>query len=518
MFFEKVKKHGLSGIFLLILSVCLASIMYINLSGHPIRYTTDMYTDMAYAVEVWNQKNIFPEGWVFGNQLYVVATPVVCALFYGLFRDPVLAMGMASTAMTLVALFSFNYMLKPVFPAFRQRLMSMAAFLTLVLAFGDAYLTLNGWQLLFTMCSYYSCYMITAFLGFGCYLRSTSEWSPKFIAVLCITCALSFATGIQSLRQTLVMVFPLIAAEMLKLFCLMVRKKRITDKSWLAAGLMAFSNFAGLLFAKILTVTQVEIFGHLGLVNISDALADFFPSLLNLFSLFGPANNLMMLIHSFIFLSVFFCILYKLLKENHHAAAVCLFLFGISVAFVLFVDIVSTILGREIYYFLVYPLIAIMIVFLHSYGGKVLYYLTTALLVLIFTFSCSEKLAPVILTPHSSAAYEEVADYLEEQEITTVFSAWNQSEKIAIASDWKIKAGFWASTDFPFVRVMHLCNPSVFDADPAKCAYVFFGEKDASIGEITARGRNADFTLLKHFEDSNIYVYTSTEMVMFSYG
>ena len=517
MILQKAKTYALHIVLFLILGVYIATILHINFSGDPIRYTTDMYTDMAYAVEAWNQKSIFPESWVFGNQLYVVATPVVCSLFYGLFGDPTLAMGMASTAMTFGALFSFNYMLKPVFKTFRQRLMAMVAFLTLVLAFGDSYFSLNGWQLLFTMCSYYACYAITAFWSFGCYLRSSSPWSPRFIAALMIACALSFATGIQSLRQTLVMVFPLVGVEMLKILYHVVHKKRITDKSWLAAGLITASNFSGLLFARAVTVTQVEIFGNIGLAGLSDALADIFPSLSNLFALFAPTDDLRMLIQSFIFLSVFFFIVRKLLQVKHHKAMVCLFLFGISVACVLAVDIFTTILGREIYYFLLYPLVAIVIVFLHSYGGKTMYYLTAAFLVMLFAFNCSQKLSPIFLTPHSSAVYEEVADYLEEEDITTVFSAWNQCEKIAIASDWKINAAFWASTDFPFVRVMHLCNPAVFDADPAHCAYVFFGEHDAAIAEITARGRDADFTLLKHFEDSNIYVYTSTEMVMFSY-
>ena len=44
----------------------------------------DMYADTLVARLMWEGKTLFPFAYVFGNQLYVIATPVVSALFYGL--------------------------------------------------------------------------------------------------------------------------------------------------------------------------------------------------------------------------------------------------------------------------------------------------------------------------------------------------------------------------------------------------------------------------------------------------
>ena len=213
---DKVRKHGVSILCVAILCVYLIAMGIVNFSGNPDFYVTDMYSDMNYAAEVWMQKTVFPEGWVFGNQLYAVATPVLAACFYGLTANHCIALAMATTVMGIGILLSFDWMLKPVLPSVSPRLIGTVGFLSLVLSSGDMYYMEDGWQLFFTMGSYYACYAIAVFLAFGCYLRWDSEGSVRFAGILAFTCLLSFGTGIQSLRQTAVMVCPLIAVEALK--------------------------------------------------------------------------------------------------------------------------------------------------------------------------------------------------------------------------------------------------------------------------------------------------------------
>lgn len=153
----------------------LAAIFCINLSVTPSCYTTDMYTDIMVAVEMWEEKTLFPSNWVFGNQLYVFATPVLSALIYGITGNAFRSMGAAAFLMGVLVLASFFWMLGGIFPKIRERLFAIAAFLTVVILFADAFYRVNGWQLLFTMCAFYACYAIAAFLAFGCYLRSEEK-------------------------------------------------------------------------------------------------------------------------------------------------------------------------------------------------------------------------------------------------------------------------------------------------------------------------------------------------------
>ena len=84
--------------------VCLFVFAYINKKRFAVQCDTDMYADMLLAKKMWEQKTLFPEGWVFGNQYYVVATPVLAALFYGLLGNTNTAMICATECMTALIL------------------------------------------------------------------------------------------------------------------------------------------------------------------------------------------------------------------------------------------------------------------------------------------------------------------------------------------------------------------------------------------------------------------------------
>lgn len=212
-----------------------ALICAVNFFAPPSFYDSDMYTDMRYAQEMWKHKSIFPDGWVFGNQLYAVSTPVVAGLFYGLIRNPVLAMGLASTVLAALVLLSFEWMLRPVVSGREGRMAGVLAFLWMVLFFGDSWHSTDGWQLLFTMCSYYASYALCAFLAFGCYLRCENLHERRYQIILAVTCFLSFGLGIQSPRQTAVMTLPLMAVECLRILKRLIRRRKNVVKihlSW----------------------------------------------------------------------------------------------------------------------------------------------------------------------------------------------------------------------------------------------------------------------------------------------
>ena len=241
-----------------IMCVYWVAIICINFSGNPNFYCTDMYADMQYAVEAWTCKQIFPDGWIFGNQLYVVATPVLAALFYGITQNPCSAMGIASSFMALGVVVSFYWMIKPMFKTCCERMLAVVTFMTVILMAGDPVYAIDGWQLFFTMCSYYACYAVTAFLAFGCYLRSDGKWKTGDWLALAGACMLSFGTGIQSLRQTAAMTLPLVAVELTKILRGMMAKRTCFGKStWIACSLSVF-NLAGVVFASFVEVEKMR--------------------------------------------------------------------------------------------------------------------------------------------------------------------------------------------------------------------------------------------------------------------
>lgn len=492
----------------LMFCVCMITVLRINLSGNPAHYQTDMYSDMAYAVRVWETKSLFPEGWVFGNQLYVLATPVVAALFYGLCGDAVPAMGIASTVMTVCVLLSFVWMLRPVLKD-REITLAVVMLMLLTLFAGDPVYSLTGWQLMFTMCSYYACYLIGAFLAFGCYVRCDKPFTRGLWGMTAVACVLSFATGIQSLRQTAVMICPLLGVELCRLVWLLVNKQPLNRRSLTVTACLTVANLLGLVCAKLLPAEQVEIFGGIGLNSIGDMAASVVPGVFTALSLLLPVYTSIIVTGAVGIVVLWLLVMVRLGKEKSLSAVLCVLLLTLSVGAILGVDVLTDMDVRVSYYFMLFPLSAVIAAVLYGRFGKWMERLVLLGTVGIFGICC---LSGFVQAPapaeEAKAEYAAVAEYLTDRGITTVYSAWNQGEKIAIASGMELDAGFWDTAETSFQAIRYLCDPAVYDRAPEECAYVFFDEGAANLAADMAARRGETLQLMQQFPESEIYVYT----------
>jgi len=514
MVLQMIKKHWITAICGIILFVYFLSACTLNFSYNPSFYSTDMYTDMVYAEESWAHKSIFPDGWIFGNQLYAVATPVLAAFFYGLVGDSVVAMAVATTVMGVLVIVTFAWMVKAIFPGVQAGLLGGAIFAALPLSFGGAVHEVAGWQLFFTMCSFYSCYAISVFLAFGCYIRSEKKTSKELLLPLILSGILAFGTGVQSLRQTLIMICPLVAVEGICIFRRLWKKEVPFANSTLICLILSLCNIAGVLFAGIANIPQVEIFGKIQVLPWAEAVTKFQGSAVNALSLFGVQDKLLAVLT---LLGGGFGVLIlaeKLWKTENRAGALCVLLMGISVAGVLVLDTFTTMSVRSIYYFLLYPTAALLGVAVFSLGKWSAKALVAAVLVFLFAHGVQEKLPAVLEQAKQPLSYEETVSFLKEEGITTVFSGWNRGEGIAIYSKGSVKAAFWDSYKKPFAAVKYLCDPAGFDVDPENCAYVFLYPAEADIAISKAAERGVELKLLKHIAAEGVYIYTAERNLM----
>ena len=153
----------------LVLGLFVLSIIWINF--HPLLwYRMDVYSTSYIARLMAEEKSFFPSTWMFGNQFYVFATPNVAALLYHLCHDSVLAMSLASSIMTILVIVSFFWCFYPFLS--RQECLAGLVCLTGGIIFGSSAANyISGLQVLYTMCSYYACYIICIFLSIGCWFR-----------------------------------------------------------------------------------------------------------------------------------------------------------------------------------------------------------------------------------------------------------------------------------------------------------------------------------------------------------
>ena len=77
-----LRKYGIAGACICVIAAFLTVFSTINFIGFAWFCTPDMYSDTYVARLMWQEKTLFPESWVFGNQFYVCVTPVLAACFY----------------------------------------------------------------------------------------------------------------------------------------------------------------------------------------------------------------------------------------------------------------------------------------------------------------------------------------------------------------------------------------------------------------------------------------------------
>ena len=202
-----------------------------------------MYSDAQIAKLMWEQKTIFPKNWIFGNQYYVIATPVLAAIIYGICGDAILAMGLASLVMTAVIFSLFVWLLRP-FASEMGLVSGLFAIGGAVILGISACSCTTGMQLFYTMASYYACYLIGILLVLGVYLRLIYS-VPMKPAMPVLAFFAAFCLGIQSLRETLVLVIPLACVAVL--YSVNRRSRRGLGFTFC----MAAANIAGLFVPMI---------------------------------------------------------------------------------------------------------------------------------------------------------------------------------------------------------------------------------------------------------------------------
>ena len=211
---QKKKKDWLSS--LLMLGICLFALSAVWINFHSSQwYTFDMYADASFAALAAKEGTLFPADWVFGNQLSVIATPALAAILIPLVHDSVTAISLATCVMLTLILTAFYWCCKPFFS--RRALMAGLFALSGGTVLGSGAATCeNGMQILYTMASFYACYVWVFLFHVGAWMRLLNGRRLSFLLWV-IVLAADLALGMQSLREMLILHIPLFGLSLLLL-------------------------------------------------------------------------------------------------------------------------------------------------------------------------------------------------------------------------------------------------------------------------------------------------------------
>lgn len=476
---EKKKSDiTLSVILTILILAFLGLVFFVNLSCNPEYYDGDIYNDINYAKEAWKAKSIFPKDWIFGNQTYVVATPVLAALFYGIIGNGFTAMAIASCIMTVLIVLTYDWMTRTLF-SYNERMAGFLFLIGVLLLKAHVATSQQGIQVFFTMASYYACYLINAFIVYGCYIRlRKGEFSGKHIAMSVIGIALSFGTGMQSLRQTAVMALPLVACEILMIIIYSIRDKKFAiSSSTLFSAIVFVSNIAGLIAMKFIEINQNSIYGTTAFIkSLKEFLEKGFFNVEYVVLTFGldslelKARLVVSMVFLLIILIGFILCVKDFFKnkciDQGRFALVMLLTLGCVSVFA--AGVLTDVVNRALYYFMIYPLLAVCVSYIIvKYPGKrkAFFSIIAVFAAGMIAFRTVGAVGEIKNGKDENSTAHQIANYMLDNGYDTIYSVFGLSgimdgaENIIVASGDKIHLVQYKRVDRskPMKPVEYLC-------------------------------------------------------------
>lgn len=534
---QPIEKNKREKIFFVILTVLLLGfvgmVFYINFSINPEYYDGDIYNDINYAKEAWKAKSLFPKDWIFGNQTYVVATPVLAALFYGITGNGFTAMAIASSIMTVLTLLTYDWMTKTLF-SYNERTAGFLFMIGFLLLKAHVATSQQGIQAFFTMASYYACYLINAFIVYGCYVRiRQGKFTGKHIIPAIIGVALSFGTGMQSLRQTAVMALPLVACEVLLIIIYSAKDKRFAiSYSTLFSAIVFIANIAGLVAMRFIEINQNSIYGTTAFVS---SFKDFFRKLfLNMESValtFGlDALELRVrLVASIPFLLIILIGFILCVKDyiknkcNEQGRFVLVMLLTLGCVSVFAAGVLTDVVNRALYYFMIYPLLAVCVSYIIVKFEKkrdVLFAVVAVFAAGMIIFRTAGAVEEIKAGKDKNSTAHQIANYMLDNGYDTIYSVFGLSgvmdgaENVVVASGDKIHLVQFKNVDSskPMKPVEYLCVKDGYKQwDNSKSLYLL---RDHELPKVKKIAEKYDVTMAEkaRFGDG-LYLYSMSENI-----
>ena len=531
---ERIKREKIFSVVLTVLLLgFVGMVFYINFSINPEYYDGDIYNDINYAKEAWKAKSLFPKDWIFGNQTYVVATPVLAALFYGITGNGFTAMAIASSIMTVLTLLTYDWMTRTLF-SYNERTAGFLFMIGFLLLKAHVATSQQGIQACFTMASYYACYFINAFIVYGCYVRiRQGKFTGKHIIPAIIGVALSFGTGMQSLRQTAVMALPLVACEVLLIIIYSAKDKRFAiSYSTLFSAIVFIANIAGLVAMRFIEINQNSIYGTTAFVS---SFKDFFRKLfLNMESValtFGlDALELRVrLVASIPFLLIILIGFILCVKDyiknkcNEQGRFVLVMLLTLGCVSVFAAGVLTDVVNRALYYFMIYPLLAVCVSYIIVKFEKkrdVLFSVVAVFTAGMIIFRTAGAVEEIKAGKDKNSTAHQIANYMLDNGYDTIYSVFGLSgvmdgaENVVVASGDKIHLVQFKNVDSskPMKPVEYLCVKDGYKQwDNSKSLYLL---RDHELPKVKKIAEKYDVTMTEkaRFGDG-LYLYSMSENI-----
>lgn len=529
-------------VFVLGILLYLGSIIWINLNGRQ-WFGFDIYSDAMTAKYMSESRSFFPDNWVFGNQYYIVATPVIAALINFFLQDAYLSLGIASCIMTLLTIGCYIWCIKP-FVNNKSLIVGLFCLIGGTIFGIDAANNTDGLQVFFTMASYYSCYVIGILFTLGLWLRLYTNKNINFICII-VAILLNLSLGMQSLRETLVLNIPLC---MLAVYVFLIEKKeKINNKEILMSKGNLF--IVSMLIANLFGIFLIKLFTNIFKINnhtiLKDVSSNLFENIQHSFSEFLVYTGLNIsstsrveifhFISSLFVLSVVLYSLFSIFKSHCKTPVSFLVIFCLLSLSAVFFAGIFVIKVRTIYFFVWYLLVTFSFVYVSEKVLETTFekrhiryklYIVSLLTLLLIGFGnyYSNFRFDFISYNAKKEFYKKMTAELQANDIKYLYSDWqvNEAGVVSAFSNSDIIRGTFLFNNFNdkglVSHVKYLCSEDWYKSEYSEHSYIMLSDRSLEFldNDVSAEYREEIFSNLT-FQYKTKYEYAGETITYYFY-
>lgn len=452
---KDVIRYVTEACFLFLILIYLGVFCYLNVAKLAEHADSDTASEVLLAREIWEEKDISPNNWLSSTERKLISPSTVGALFYGCGIPMNLAMGLACILCGGVLIASFVYLLKV--SGMRNTGILTACLLLLCLPVNgievqDSILPFFAY-LMFLFAGYYTPYVVVMLIALATYLRLRRGERNAFIVVTGgFATALSLALGASGLHSFQVATAPLILLELLCLYQETDRfTKKISRKRWTAGVyvvLLLLCNFLGLCYPSSVSQPMVMLNG----AQVAKRVFSEVPgAVLKCMGIEGGSalmsfGGLMQIcVYVFAGLTIYAFVFWRKHRSMVKEEVLCTInFFLLSLLFTVFAVSVSAIAPYHYYFFAVIFPMAVAV----GYLADVLHDRYRVLWLALSVFICGYAIAnlaytyvPAAVSDSRQKEVKEVADYLEEHDISYGYAQYWNANRLTIVSEGKVTMG-----------------------------------------------------------------------------
>lgn len=494
--------------FICIIMMYLTSFCIINFYGLDLIYDTDMYYDTLIAKLMWEQKTLFPNGWSFGNQFFVIATPVVASVIYGICGNLNLSMSIATLLLTIITMICFIWAAYPKSSSI-SIICGLLVMLSVIISpeIGKQFVG----QLFYLSVSYYSSYIINVLLICGCINRIKRNMKISN-AIKTITLFSTFACGMQSMRQTVVIVIPLF------MYCLFDRKKELLR----FAIALLISNIFGIVLIKIINPLNNSIYGDLSFLTLNELKSKLFYCIYSVYQISGLRwlfKGSIIGIFSLLLLTIYISAIILIGKKNinDNGLSSIIILLSLSVLTILFVCLITKIEINERYIFTWYPLMAFSCIYVFDSIpciSKIRVILSILFIIfstynLFFSYGKEVKESLTKRNPIEKQAIEWITD----NGYKYIYGKWLGMGKYMYFANGNIIGGSWKDGVFHICSYLNLQN--IYSEEDNEKAVYFLYEYQVEECLNASKEKGEKLYKIQEFGDGFIQIFVCDNQLMY---